>query len=257
MEIEGKRSKLLVSEEAMILAAGRGNRMRYFTKYIAKPLIKIENKSLLELNLIKLSSTGIKKCIINTSYKHLSVKKFIKTYNFRKKYPKIIVSNETNRLETGGGVKNALQKFTREKVLVINGDSLIINSSCTCPIKNLYNYFSDYMDILLLLVPKKNAIGYSGNGDFLRSSNCEVFNIKRKKILDKSGLVFTGWQIIKKDILNSISKDIFSLNLAYNLAEKEKKLYGIVYDGTFLHIGNPKSYLLARNHLKKNNLKLS
>ena len=47
MEIEGKRSKLLVSEEAMILAAGRGNRMRYFTKYIAKPLIKIENKSYL------------------------------------------------------------------------------------------------------------------------------------------------------------------------------------------------------------------
>ena len=256
MEIDDKKSKRLESEEAMILAAGRGNRMRYLTKFIAKPLIKIKNKSLLELNLIKLSSIGIKKCIINTSYMHLSVKKFIKTYNFRKKYPKIIISNEIKRLETGGGVKNALKKFSKEKVLVINGDSLIVNNSLTCPIKNLYNCFSDNMDILLLLVPKKNAIGYSGKGDFLRSSNREVFNIKRKKILDNSDLVFTGWQIIKKDILKGISKDNFSLNLAYNLAEKEKKLYGIVYNGTFLHIGNPKSYVIAKNHLRKNNLKL-
>ena len=256
MEINNKKPKYLEKEEAMILAAGRGNRMRYLTKYIAKPLIEIEKKSLLEFNLIKLRNTGIKKCVINTSYMHLGVKKFIRNYNFRKKYPKIIVSNEINRLETGGGVKYALQKFTKKKVLVINGDSLIINGSLSCPIKNLYNNFSEAMDILLLLIPKKNAIGYCGKGDFLKSSNGKVFNIKRKKISDKSDLVFTGWQIINKDILKRISRDDFSLNLAYDLVEKDKKLYGMIYDGKLLHIGNPKSYLLAKSHLKRNNLKL-
>ena len=49
----------------MILCAGRGQRMRYKTKYIAKPLIKIQNQPILKTNINHLSSIGIKNCIIN------------------------------------------------------------------------------------------------------------------------------------------------------------------------------------------------
>ena len=52
----------------MILCAGRGQRMRYKTKYIAKPLIKIQNQPILKTNINYLSSIGIKNCIINNSY---------------------------------------------------------------------------------------------------------------------------------------------------------------------------------------------
>ena len=64
--------------DAMILSAGRGKRMSYNTKYKAKPLISIHNRTLLEINLMSLSLSGIKKCVINTSYKHRTILKFIK-----------------------------------------------------------------------------------------------------------------------------------------------------------------------------------
>ena len=81
-------------KEAMIFAAGIGNRMRYKTKYKAKPLIKVNNKELLDINLDRLSLVGIRNCIINTSHRHLSVKKFIKRYQSRNKYPKINIAHE-------------------------------------------------------------------------------------------------------------------------------------------------------------------
>ena len=57
----------------MILCAGRGQRMRYKTKYIAKPLIKIQNKTILKTNIKYLSSIGVKNCIINNSYKYSKI----------------------------------------------------------------------------------------------------------------------------------------------------------------------------------------
>ena len=62
----------------MILCAGRGQRMRYKTNYIAKPLIKIRNQPILQTNINYLSSIGIKNCIVNNSYKYLTIQKFIK-----------------------------------------------------------------------------------------------------------------------------------------------------------------------------------
>ena len=98
-------------KEAMILAAGRGTRMRYKTKYIAKPLIKINSKSLLEINLTKLVKAKVKSCTLNVSYMKNTIKSFIKKFEYRNKYPKITIVCEKDRLETGGGVKNAAKYF--------------------------------------------------------------------------------------------------------------------------------------------------
>ena len=74
----------------MLLAAGRGERMRYKTQFIAKPLIKINETSILERNIIKIANAGIRKIVVNSSYQHLTIKKFIKNFKSRKKLPKII-----------------------------------------------------------------------------------------------------------------------------------------------------------------------
>ena len=68
----------------IILCAGRGQRMRYKTKYIAKPLIKIHNKPILKTNIKYLSSIGIKNCIINnkTIFKHFLCKESFKNISF-------------------------------------------------------------------------------------------------------------------------------------------------------------------------------
>ena len=240
---------------AIILSAGRGKRMRYATRYKAKPLIKIQNKPLLEINLKKLSVAGIQNCVINTSYQHQTVCKFIKKFSYKNKYPKIFSSYEKNRLETGGGIKNALKYFNSDRILVINGDSLLTNRLYDNPIKKLFSNFNYYeMDMLLLLAPKNSVIGYDGNGDFIKTSKKNTSIIKRSR--KKNSLVFTGWQIVKKELFNYVKLNNFSLNVLYDKAEKNKKLFGITHTGEFLHMSTPKSFLQVETFLSKNKIKL-
>ena len=241
------------STKAIILSAGRGKRMRYKTSYIAKPLIKIQNKTLLEINLKKFSLSGIRSCVINKSYNYKTVDNFIKNYSYKNAFPKIITSYEKRRLETGGGIKNAIKLFDSNTILAVNGDSILINEKKNCPIKILYtNFDPKKMDILLLLTTIKNSIGYSGKGDFVKNTKKKLFNIKRKTKTNSLGLVFTGWQLVKKDLFKKINLTNFSLNILFNQAEKNSKLFGIVHPEYFLHLNTPKSILQVERFLKKN-----
>ena len=234
----------------IILSAGRGKRMRYKTKYKAKPLINIQEKPILERNLLYLSSKGIKNCVINISYKHKTLEKFIKEYSYRNKLPNIFISHEKKRLETGGGIKNALSYFNDKKILIINGDSLLLSNKSCCPITKLYkNFDSKKMDILLLLTPKKNSIGYIGYGDYNKNNSLLPSPIKRKNKNNKIGFVFTGWQIIKKSLLHSEDKKKFSLNVLFDKAQKNNSLYGLVYPEKFLHVSTPKSITEIESYL--------
>ena len=238
----------------MILCAGRGQRMRYKTKYIAKPLIKIQNQPILKTNINYLSSIGIKNCIINNSYKYLTIQKFIRNYSYKYTIPKMYSSFEEERLETGGGVKKALPIFNKKKMLIINGDSLLLRKSNSCPVKKLFkNFNSDYMSILLLLAPINRSIGYYGGGDFIVKSNSITSRIERKKSnTSNKSYVFTGWQIINKEIFNDINKDNFSLNLLYNKAQSQNSLFAITLEGYFLHVSTPKSIIQIERFLNVN-----
>ena len=238
----------------MILCAGRGKRMRYKTKYIAKPLIKILNQPILKTNVNYLSSIGIKNCIINNSYKYLTIQKFIRNYTYKHTIPKMYSSFEKERLETGGGVKKALPMFNKKNMLIINGDSLLLRKSNTCPVKKLFKSFnSNYMSILLLLAPINKSIGYNGRGDFIIKSNSIASRIERKKNnTGHKSFVFTGWQIIKKEIFGDIKKDNFSLNLLYNKAQSQNSLFAITLDGYFLHVSTPKSIIQIERFLNVN-----
>ena len=238
----------------MILCAGRGQRMRYKTKYIAKPLIKIQNQPILKTNVNYLSSVGIKNCVINNSYKHLTIQKFIRNYSYKYAVPKIYSSFEKERLETGGGVKKALPLFNKKKILIINGDSLLLRRTNSCPVKKLFkNFDSNYMSVLLLLAPINKSIGYDGKGDFIIKSKSITSKIERKKN-NKShkNFVFTGWQIINKEIFNDIKKENFSLNIIYNKAQSQNSLFAVTLDGYFLHVSTPKSIIEIEKFLNVN-----
>ena len=139
----------------------------------------------------------------------------------------------------------------------MNGDSLLTNKSYDDPIKKLcVNFNPSEMDILLLLVPKNFVVGYDGNGDFIKKSKKITSIIKRSQNNDYNSLVFTGWQIIKKDLFNQVKLNNFSLNMLYNSAEEKNRLFGITHIGNFLHMSSPKSFLQVENFLCKNNIKL-
>ena len=107
--------------KAMILAAGRGERLRPLTDSTPKPLLKVGEKSLIEHHLDKLAEAGIKEVIINIAWLGEKIQQALgdgKKYGLR-----IFYSDEGEQaLETAGGIIKALPLLGDEPFLIINGD---------------------------------------------------------------------------------------------------------------------------------------
>ena len=106
--------------KAIILAGGRGKRLRPITDKIPKPLIPINNKPLIERTIKYLKKYGITEIIISSGYKSNLIEKFLrKNKNFG---CVIIFSIEKTPLGTGGAIKKALKHVKDESFVVLNGD---------------------------------------------------------------------------------------------------------------------------------------
>ncbi len=106
--------------KAMILAAGRGERLRPLTDKTPKPLISVAGKSLIEYHIEKLVKAGITEIIINTAWLAEKIHQQLgdgSNYN-----TSIVYSDEGEALETAGGIINALPLLADEPFLVVNGD---------------------------------------------------------------------------------------------------------------------------------------
>ena len=106
--------------KAIILAGGRGKRLRPVTDYVPKPLVPIKNIPIIEWQIRYLKKFGIDEIIISTGYK----KEMIKNYLDAKKIEgiKIRYSVEKTPLGTGGAIKKAGKMIEEESFFVINGD---------------------------------------------------------------------------------------------------------------------------------------
>ena len=106
--------------KAIILAGGRGKRLRPITDEIPKPLIPINNKPLIERTIKYLKKYGITEIIISSGYKSNLIEKFLKK---KKNFGcNIIFSIEKTPLGTGGAVRKALRFVDDESFVVLNGD---------------------------------------------------------------------------------------------------------------------------------------
>lgn len=105
--------------KAMILAAGKGERMRPLTDAMPKPLLKAGGKALLEHWLVKLDAlAGIDEVIINTAYLGEQIQRFVESRDGIK----VRISDEGEPLETGGAIRKAAPLIGDEPFLLINGD---------------------------------------------------------------------------------------------------------------------------------------
>tara|TARA_B100001540_G_scaffold3287_1_gene3081 strand:- start:4221 stop:4910 length:690 start_codon:yes stop_codon:yes gene_type:complete len=106
--------------KAIILAGGRGKRLRPITDKIPKPLIPINNKPLIERTIKYLKKYGVTQIIISAGYKSNLIEKFLKQ---KKNFGcGIIFSIEKTPLGTGGAIKKALKHIDEDSFLVLNGD---------------------------------------------------------------------------------------------------------------------------------------
>lgn len=106
--------------KAMILAAGRGERMRPLTDICPKPLLRVGHRSLIEWHIERLARAGFKEIIINHAYLGHQIEHALgngERWNLRIRY-----SPEVRALETAGGIAHALPLLGHHPFIVINGD---------------------------------------------------------------------------------------------------------------------------------------
>lgn len=107
--------------KAMILAAGRGERMKPLTDTQPKPLLHVAGKPLIQHHIEALAAAGIRDIVINLAWKGAMIRTALGDGS--KFGVRVAYSDEgENRLETGGGIFNALPLLGTEPFLIVNGD---------------------------------------------------------------------------------------------------------------------------------------
>jgi len=218
---------------ALILCAGYGKRLNPLTLTEPKPLLKLNEITLLEncINLIK--SLGIKKIIINTFYLKEKIETFIKTKNFNLDI--VIINDGKTILNTGGGILNMINSSIESDFLTFNPDT-VWNNDYTKIIQNMEKfYFSNQIKNILLLVSKDLSFDKKLKGDFNL-----IQNIIKKDV--QNNLIYTGCQIINKSLFKSYSVNDFSISKIWNELITKDKLYGYESLENFYHLTNLEVY---------------
>ena len=242
-EVEKNKNRAQITS-AMILSAGLGTRMLHLTKKVPKPLVKVNGMALIDHVITRLEEGGIKQIVVNLHY----LGKQIEGHLTKRKHPKISFSWERDiLLETGGGIKLALPKLGGSPFWVVNSDSIWLNGPTQMMMRMEQIWDQSKMDVLLLLHSTVNSYGYEGRADFNLDTEGKA---SRRNEREVSPWLFTGIQIIHPRVFNRAPENPFSLNIIYDQAIKTGKLFGVVHDGEWFHVGTPEGQKEAEDYMK-------
>jgi MurNAc alpha-1-phosphate uridylyltransferase len=212
---------------AFILCAGFGKRLNPLTLDTPKPLIKLNNITVLETCINLIESLGIQQIIINTFYLRDQIHSFINNKKFRSKIS--IVEDGDKILDTGGGINNMMKHTSEENVLIFNPDTIWKKNYTNEIIEMEKLYFSKQLKNILLLVKKELSFDKNLSGDFDLIDNLIIKNNDRK-------FIYTGCQIINRKILSDYKDKNFSISIVWNDLIKKKELYGFETTEKFYHL---------------------
>jgi MurNAc alpha-1-phosphate uridylyltransferase len=217
---------------AMVLAAGKGLRLRPLTLSRPKPLVEVAGQTMLDGVLDRLAEAGVAEAVVNAH--HLG--HMIEGHLQGRTAPRIHISREDTLLETGGGVRKALPLLGERPFFVVNGD-VIWRDGKSPALQRLAEAWDErVMDALLLLQSTASAVGYEGSGDFVMD---QLGRLRRRKEGEVSPFLFAGLQILSPALFANTPEGPFSLNLLYDRALTAGRLYGLRHDGTWYHVGTP------------------
>ena len=218
---------------ALILCAGLGKRLNPLTLEKPKPLLELNNITLLEntINLIK--ELGIKKIFLNTFYFKDQIKDYLNNKNFNISIN--IVEDGSKILDTGGGIKNMINNSNEENFLIFNPDT-IWNINYIKSIMKMNEFFeNNNIKNILLVVNKKLSFDKKLKGDFNLKKNLLLKNTTHKYI-------YTGCQIFNKDLLKNNQKKIFSITEIWNKLIEKNSLFGFNSSNKFYHVTDLEIY---------------
>ena len=220
---------------ALILAGGKGTRLRTVVSDVPKPMAPVCGKPFLDFLLKQLKDENVSSVIVSTGYMAEVIES---------SYPEgfegmhISFSRETTPLLTGGAIKKATQNLNSELLIVLNGDSFV-----KLDLEKISKFHREKgADITVLSVYMKDASRY---GLLKLSSDSKVETFCEKKI-NSQGQINAGVYVFNSNLLKDYNEDIFSFEEWLNNNLVKLKVYAFISEEDFIDIGVPEDYERAQ-----------
>lgn len=214
--------------KAMILAAGRGERMRPLTDHCPKPLLLAGGKPLLQWHIEALAKAGITDIVINHAHLGQQIESHFgdgSAFEVQLNY-----SAEPEALETAGGIRKALHALGPDPFLVINGDV-----ACEWPVAKALKIAGEWQQgqlAHLVMVPNPP---HNPQGDFALLG-CEV----KPPQLDETALTFSGIGVYHPNLFDAVNVgEVAKLAPLLRHAMAAGKVLGELFCGFWMDIGTP------------------
>lgn len=208
--------------KAMILAAGRGERMRPLTDVLPKPLLEVRDKPLIVWHIENLAKAGFKEIVINIAHLGYKIPEALgdgSAWNVN-----IVYSDEQNSgaLESAGGIIKALPLLGDETFLVVNGDIF-----CEYAFDSSFDLKDNLAHLILVPNPAHNK-----NGDFGLKDACLLNE-------DEIQYTFSGIGYYNPLLFQNLEIQKLALAPLLRAQIKNKKISGELFSGVWHDIGTP------------------
>jgi len=231
---------------AMVLAAGLGERMRPLTLDRPKPLLEVGGRALIDWTLDRFAAAGTRQIAVNSHYKA----EMLERHLAKRTDLDIRISREPERLETGGGVVRALPLLGDSPFYVANSDSVWLDGPTPALDRLAAAWKPDQMDVLLLLMAAPRSELYEGPGDFMMDPAGRLAFRPERRI---APYVYSGLHIAAPRLFAGAPAGAFPLTRLWRKAEAEGRLFGLVHDGAWFHVGTPDALAAADSQLDARN----
>ena len=235
------KTKSILPIDAVIMAGGRGERLRPLTDTVPKPLLKVGGKEIISYNFDRLLQFGITNQTVTVNYLGDQIDDFCKDYNSEINFN---IVKEDKFLGTAGSL-SLIEDFNNDVILLMNSDLLT-----DIDYEDFYKSFiKNEADILVASVPYPVSIPYA---------IFENEDLKVKSFKEKPEYIYyanAGIYLIKRKALNLIPKDEFynATDLMEKIIELDMKLIHYPMHNYWLDIGKPADFKKANEDI--NNLK--
>lgn len=213
----------------MVFAAGLGTRMRPLTLETPKPLVRVAGKRLIDYALDDCAAAGVETAIVNVH--HLADQ--IEAHLVGRAEPKIVISDERDLLlDQGGGIRKVLPMFGDSPFYVWNTDAFWFDAPRPNLLTLAQAWDSDIMDAALLLAPTQGSIGVDWEGDFDLTPEGRIVRRPGPK-----PYVYAGVGLLKPQLFAAETQEVFKLAPFFFAAAERGRLFGVVSEGLWLHVG--------------------
>lgn len=229
-------------ENAMVLAAGLGTRMRPITNTMPKPLVPIAGKPLIDYALDALKEAGVRRAVVNVHYLAEQMEAHLSAYSGLE----ILISDERAALlNSGGGLVKGLKLLPEGLVYVMNADLFWAGDGKgeAGNLGRLARFFDpDGMDMAMLLAPTEKANGHDGGDDFRLVEGGGLIRAREATAeTGGQGVIYAGAIVLDSRLFADAPEGAFNLNIYFDRAIKAGRLKGLLLDGDWATAGTPEA----------------